>query len=279
LLLGKARVAAALDKYGLKFMAKVYSSGHVGSIPSENPKALANAEFPHPKQGKTAEEHIAVWSAQIREACVPILRPYLLGAGSQGGRDMWEASDVDKFVAAGLALSEEFGGLAIHHETHRHRILFNPWDAVRTVRRNPQMRLLADLSHYCVVCECNPDNDDLDAAVQELLPNVGHVHFRVGFPEGPQVPDPSEARFKEAFEGHKRWWLQIFRLAVRAGRPVITATPEFLPPPYAWTVPEGSEAAAKGPNAASADFHSINHQMAGLAKELFAEALRLEGKA
>jgi hypothetical protein len=279
IMLGKERVAAALEKYGLKFMAKVYSSGHSGSIPSENPLVLARAEFEHPKQGRSPEQHFAVWSAQVREAAVPILRPYLIGAGSQGGRDCWDAAEVDRFVSASVALSLELGGLPLHHETHRHRILFNPFDAVRTLRRNPTMLLLADLSHYCVVCEANPDQDDLDTAVQELLPSVGHVHFRVGFPEGPQVPDPNEARFAETFEGHKRWWRQIFRHAIRNGRPVITATPEFLPPPYAWTVPEGEEGRAKGPNGASADYHDINHQMMRLAKALFAEAQALEGVA
>jgi sugar phosphate isomerase/epimerase len=268
LLLGKERVVRALAKHNLKIMAKIYSSGHSGSIPSENPVALAAAEVPHPKQGKTVGEHIAVWNAQIREAVVPSLRPFLLGIASQGGRDYFTHEDADAFFTNSAAMSKEIG-LPIFHETHRHRLLYSPWEAVRMVRRHPELRLLGDLSHYCVVCEAAPDDADLNGAIVELIPRIGHVHARVGFEEGPQILDPREPRWAKHVEGHMAWWRDVFRAAKARGDAHVTVTPEFLPPPYAWSV-HGSEGY---PGTAVVDVHEVNHHMGAIVRKAFEEVM------
>jgi hypothetical protein len=73
--------------------------------------------------------------------------------------------------------------------------------------------------------------------VRELTPRVRHVHARVGFEEGPQVPDPRGPRWAPYLEGYKAWWAAIYDAAAARGDAVVSTTPEFGPPMYAWTDP------------------------------------------
>jgi hypothetical protein len=279
LLIGKARFTAALRAHGLRFVAKVYSSGHPGAIPSANPAALAAAEVPHPVQGPSVAEHVGVWAAQVREAATPSLRPYLLGVASHSGRDKFTDAQADEFFAAAVAVAAEVG-VPAHHETHRGRLLFNPWTVGATLQRHPALSLLADLSHYCVVAEAPPGDADLEAAIAPVLSRTGHIHARVGFEEGPQIPDPRHPRWRRHVAGHAAWWRAIFTAAARRGAPFITVTPEFLPPPYAWTRvddADAGDAAAAWPGPAVSDVYSINHFMADLVRKEFAAAMEEAG--
>lgn len=172
---------------------------------------------------------------------------------SQGGHDSFHArggADADAFFSRALALEAELG-VTVHHETHRGRLLFNPWDAADAVARHPRLRLLGDLSHYCAVCEAACGDAALEAAVARILPHVRHVHLRVGFAEGPQVrrqararpvpldhsatllpsqvPDPRMPAFAAQLTGHAAWWAAVFDAAAARGDAEVTATPEFLP--------------------------------------------------
>jgi hypothetical protein len=221
--IGKERFARALKEHGLVFVGKCYSSG--GGCPNA-------AEFSHPPQGRDVDAHIAVFAAQVREvAGCALLRPFLLSISGQSGRDYFTQEDTDKFFVAFQGLEREYG-VCIQHETHRHRLLFNPWTARTQVARHPTLHLLADLSHYLCVCEAPCDDPDLSEAVATLLPSVTHTHARVGHEEGPQVPDPSAPHWAKHVEGHVAWWKQIFREHIKRGAGVCTVTPEFLLFPY-----------------------------------------------
>lgn len=231
LYIGKARFAEVLSRHGLRFIAKCYSSG--GGCLNGHPLALANAELAHPAQGRDAASHIAVFAAQVREAAgSPLLRPLLLSVSGQSGRDYFTEAEADAYFAASDRLAAELG-VTIQHETHRHRLLFSPWAARAAVaRRGPALRLLADLSHYLCVCETGCGDPDLEEAVALLLPSVAHTHARVGFEEGPQVPDPAAPAWAAHVAGHAGWWKRIFRLHMARGEALCTVTPEFLPHPY-----------------------------------------------
>jgi hypothetical protein len=58
---------------------------------------------------------------------------------------------------------------------------------------------------------------------------------RVGFEEGPQVPDPSVASAAAALAAHESWWDMIWEDQRSRGMSVSTLTPEFGPPPYLHT--------------------------------------------
>ena len=101
---------------------------------------------------------------------------------------------------------------------------------MEAVRAHPRLRLLADLSHYSVVCEAPCGDALLEAAIAELLPRVGHVHARVGHTQGPQVTHPRLA--PEQAAGHAAWWRGAWAAARARGDAEVTVSPEFLPAPY-----------------------------------------------
>ena len=229
LLIGKQRFARVMREHGFVFVGKVYSSGP--GCPGDEAKAAA--EQAHPAQGRDVAAHIAVFAAQVREiACSPELRPLLVSISGQSGRDYFDEAASDTFFEAADNLAAELG-VQIQHETHRHRLLFCPWSARRAVERRPQLNILADLSHYVCVCETSCDDPDLDEAVRVLLPRVTHTHARVGYEEGPQVPEVAAPQWQRHVEGHVVWWKVVFRNAfARGGDELVTVTPEFLLAPY-----------------------------------------------
>jgi sugar phosphate isomerase/epimerase len=230
LLIGKSRFIAALEASKLRFMGKVYSSGGPGASPFE-----AGFES-HPRPGQSVDEHLAVWEASVRECCEPAeLRERLVSISSQSGRDFFYRNngvEADRFFSRALEIEKEIG-VRVVHETHRHRLLFAPFLAASAVERFPEIRLLGDLSHYAVVCEANCGDAELEAAVEGIVESVRHVHLRVGYAEGPQVRDPRAPDAAGQLAGHARWWAKVWARAHRRGDAVVTATPEFLLPPYA----------------------------------------------
>ena len=92
------------------------------------------------------------------------------------------------------------------------------------------LRLTADFSHWCVVCErlMDVEQDVLDKIADRVL----HIHARIGFEQGPQVADPRLTRYRPALESHRRWWRQIWSEQYRQGFAYTTLTPEFGPDGY-----------------------------------------------
>jgi hypothetical protein len=62
-----------------------------------------------------------------------------------------------------------------------------------------------------------------------------HVHARVGYEQGPQVPHPAAPEFRAALEAHERWWDAIW--AAHATHDFTTMTPEFGPDGYLQSEP------------------------------------------
>ena len=127
--------------------------------------------------------------------------------------------------------------IPVGHETHRGRILFTPWTTAQMLRAVPDLKLCADFSHWCCVCESylddNVDPADMDLAINRTI----HIHTRVGYPEGPQVPDPRAAEWQDALHKHEAWWKRMLKARKKSGAKVATITPEFGPPDYLHTLP------------------------------------------
>jgi hypothetical protein len=64
--------------------------------------------------------------------------------------------------------------------------------------------------------------------------SVGHIHARVGFSEGPQVPNPAAPEWENVVNAHLVIWEKIIRNYLGN---VFTVTMEFGPPPYMPTIP------------------------------------------
>ena len=92
--------------------------------------------------------------------------------------------------------------------------------------------MVADLSHWINVAETNADDPDLTAVIEKFSSQFHHVHCRVGYDHGPQVPDPRLGQWVEYMEGHERWWDAIWHAAAERGDKEVTMTPEHGPPNY-----------------------------------------------
>ena len=63
------------------------------------------------------------------------------------------------------------------------------------------------------------------------------IPARVGFPEGPQVPDPRVPEWKDALDKHVSWWTRVIDQRKKEGWEIFTITPEFGPYPYMTILP------------------------------------------
>src|SRR5690349_6504105 len=80
--------------------------------------------------------------------------------------------------------------------------------------------------------------------------NTHLIHARVGYSQGPQVPDPAAPEYKEELLRHEEWWDTIVRAAFKRGEKEFFLEPEFGPPPYLHTLPHT--------NVPVADLWSVN---------------------
>ena len=83
--------------------------------------------------GRDVVEHVASFHDQLARAAA--FNPMLVNC--HGGRDAWTAAESQQFYAAVLAAERE-AGVAAAHETHRGRILYNPWATPRPAALLPR---------------------------------------------------------------------------------------------------------------------------------------------
>lgn len=150
------------------------------------------------------------------------------------GCDAWEEQDSIAFFEQAMHLQKDYG-IALSFETHRSRSLFNPWITKRVVEALPEIKLTVDMSHWCVVCERLMDSE-IDT-MHAIANNVHHIHGRVGYDQGPQVPHPALPEYQDALKSHQSIW-EIFWLSQQdKGFQISTLTPEFGPDGYCHLLP------------------------------------------
>lgn len=158
-------------------------------------------------------------------------RPLYINCHS--GRDYFTYDQNKAFIDHTTQASER-SGIPIYHETHRGRMLFAAHVARQYMEQNPALRLTLDISHWCNVHESLLQ--DQPEAVALALSRTGHIHTRIGHPEGPQVNDPRAPEWEEAVKAHLAWWDAVVTIRKREGQPLTMLT-EFGPPHYLPTVP------------------------------------------
>ena len=174
------------------------------------------------------------------------------------GCDAWSAGQSVDFFGTALRIADEFG-TTFSFETHRSRSLFNPWTTRDVLLQLPDLKLTCDFSHWCVVCERLIDTEpDVLALCAE---RAHHVHARVGYDQGPQVPHPAAPEYRAAMEAHERWWTQIWQDQAARDMTASTMTPEFGPDGYLHCLPFTGEPVA--------DLVEINRWMAKRQRERF----------
>jgi len=234
-----------LTDAGLRFIAEIYTAGNYV-----------------PDRQATPADHLASLRCQMESSieCGPLFLTVTAGC------DAWSIPESVEFFGRAMETADEFAA-TISFETHRSRSFFNPWITRDIVRQLPDLKLTCDFSHWCVVGERLIMDTEPDV-LAFCAERAHHVHARVGYDQGPQVPHPVAPEYYAATEAHERWWLQIWQSQSRRGMAVATMTPEFGPDGYLQCKPFTRQPAA--------DLDEINEWMALRLRRLFIE--RVQGR-
>jgi sugar phosphate isomerase/epimerase len=181
------------------------------------------------------------------------------------GCDAWSISQSVDFFTTACRIASDLR-VAVSFETHRSRSFFNPWTTRDILEELPELKLTCDFSHWCVVCERLIDTEP--EILKLCAARAHHVHARVGYDQGPQVPHPAAPLYGEALAAHERWWTQIWESQLRRGCKATTMTPEFGPDGYLQSHPFTAVPVA--------DLEEINTWMAQRQRRRFDERYRTD---
>jgi hypothetical protein len=145
------------------------------------------------------------------------------------GSDSWPLSRAIEFFGLALEIGRA-NGVELSFETHRSRPTFTPWSTAELLRALPELGLTCDFSHWCVVCERLLEDDD--DALALAIRRARHIHARVGYAQGPQVPEPRAPAYARELAAHEAWWWRIWLGGRERGVATFTLTPEFGPDGY-----------------------------------------------
>lgn len=188
-------------------------------------------------EGDTPDEHLRSLEEQAAYAldCEPVL------INHHAGRDRFTFEANVRIFRRLIELSAETGCDFVA-ETHRGRPTYSAVETRRYLEALPELALTADFSHWMVVHES--DLSDMDDLLDLAIRRSRHVHARVGYAEGPQVPDPRAPEWKGHVDRHLGLWQRIVDARRAAGAEVLTITPEHGPPDYMHTQPFTNEPVA-----------------------------------
>ncbi|HEX8339788.1 MAG TPA: TIM barrel protein [Tepidisphaeraceae bacterium] len=152
------------------------------------------------------------------------------------GSDTWDRATANVFFAEVLAMEDDLP-VRVAHETHRGRILYNPWITRDLLTEHPKLKLCSDFSHWVCVAERLEWDDASESIIRLCAERSIHCHARVGYEQGPQVPDPSAPEYARHVQQHFDWWKQLYAAAKARGDTAFTIAPEYGPPGYLHTLP------------------------------------------
>lgn len=178
------------------------------------------------------KEHLATFKKNTGLAATnKIQKPLYINCHS--GRDHFSFEQNGQFIQHTNQLSQS-AAIPIYHETHRSRILFAAHVAREYLEKFPGLKLTLDISHWCNVHESMLG--DQKETVELALQRAGHIHARIGHPEGPQVNDPRAPEWEGVVKQHFAWWDSIAERKRKNGERLTILT-EFGPPDYMPVLP------------------------------------------
>jgi sugar phosphate isomerase/epimerase len=198
-----------LGARGLLFIAEISTTG-----------------FATPTPGSTVAEHLDAFERILAAGLAA--RPIFFSV--MAGSDLWPFAESVDFLTKAHAIAQRYG-VRVGFETHRSRSLFHPRITLELLREVPPLELTIDFSHWCVVTE-RLVLDELPDVLALCAERVLHIHPRIGYDQGAQVPDPRAPEYAAAVEAHFRWWRALWAGQRRRGFAAVTMTPEFGPDGY-----------------------------------------------
>lgn len=197
------------EQNNLKLIAQFFESG--------------NSEF---------SKHFDLYNAWLEK-----IRPYPCSKiDSQTGRDFYSFEQNLSLIKEAFLFTKQTG-IEIAHETHRNKCLFAAHVSKEYLEKIPEMKITLDASHW--VCVAESFLEDQAAALVLAIERTEHIHARVGYPEGPQVPDPRVPDWQHAVEAHLAWWDRVVEKKKKENKK-LTITAEFGPYPYMVHLPDNN---------------------------------------
>lgn len=255
---GLEKVKSLLEKHNMRLTVLVFSDNVCCSGPdwggpyegftapttdAELKEALVDVPVGDevtPSQVKVVDTHVKVFKEQVEGAYKAF------GDRKNGGLlTLCVAQSMQDSFTHGMAAKyfrevlkwEEENGYTVAHETHRKRFLYSPWTTRDFFTKYPdihaKIKMCADLSHWINVAETDTNDPVFNQAIDFIIPNIIHMHCRVGYEHGPQVSDPRAPEWIAYMEGHERWWDKIWKAMKASGKfEYATMILEHGPPPY-----------------------------------------------
>lgn len=233
---------ALLDEAGLDYIAEITTAGTYV-----------------PDRHATLSEHLESLDRKLNQSLE--MKPLFISC--LGGCDAWPEDMSLEFFSRAMELADRHN-ITISFETHRGRPFFNPWVTQRIVEQLPDIRLTCDFSHWCVVCERLMDTEI--EVIEAIAPHAHHIHARVGYEQGPQVPHPEAPEYRTALRAHQGWWELLWQSQLERGYETTTMTPEFGPDGYLHEAPFTREPVG--------ELWQINQWMAHEERRHFAEFMQ-----
>ncbi len=228
------------------FCQKVKDAGYDGveyGIPNDVTVEELDEAWTHFEKYRLAAipQHYGTYDADFTKhfdnyaGWLDMVKPYkALKIDSQTGKDYFSFEQNKKLVERASQHSLE-SGVAVFHETHRNKFTFAAHTTCEYLKRIPELRITLDVSHWVNVAESFLE--DQQDAMALAIARTEHIHARVGYPEGPQVPDPAAPEWNGALQHHLNWWDKILERKQAENNAIATITPEFGPYPYMVLLP------------------------------------------
>jgi sugar phosphate isomerase/epimerase len=149
---------------------------------------------------------------------------------TMAGNDLWTFREGLDFLTRADEMARRHN-IRVGFETHRGRSLFHPIVTRDLLRELPELKITTDFSHWCVVTE-RLVLDQLPEILALCADRVLHIHARVGYDQGAQVPDPRAPEYQAPLKSHLSWWRTLWQGQHSRGFETITMTPECGPDGY-----------------------------------------------
>lgn len=175
-----------------------------------------------PQRDASIEDHLKDFEAKLSSARQTGLEPEFVNV--MGGCDAWPIDDSVRFFSEAQNIADRLG-IPVSFETHRGRSFFSPWNTVAILEKVPEIDVTCDFSHWAVVSERLP-HIEWDC-IERTASQARHIHSRVGYDQGPQVPHPAAPEYAEALASHQACWEAVWQSQLERGLDNTYMTPEF----------------------------------------------------
>ena len=226
-----------------EFLAQIVSDGYSGLEINLSPGSLDDHRFFNQLEKLRSQNNFAFVGQLVVDGYAPTnqhtnqmkerleyladFKPDFVNAHT--GRDFFSFDDNCRIIDA-VENHAAKRGVRVLHETHRGRFSFHLPTLLPYLKTFPNLELTGDFSHFCNVSESLLDGQR--EMLEQIIPNIGHVHARVGSAQSAQVSNPFAPEWQEHLAVFLDWWKAVIAYRKKNGSRLFTITPEAGPSPY-----------------------------------------------